>query len=286
MARPAMMSSLKVFIARHPIAVYFALTFAISWGGFVAAVGPGAFPGTATQYDPRIPFVVTAMLAGPSVAGVLLTALLSGTSGLRELMSRLLTWRVDARWYAAALLPAPLLCAGVLVAQSLPLPVLGENAAAVLTGGLVAGVAVVFEEIGWTGFAVPRLRRRYGAFATGVVLGVVWGVWHLLQTLWVAGAYAGEVALPLFLFLNIAAGTAQLTAFRVLMVRVYDRTHSLLVAWLMHGSLSASSIFLFAPAVTGRRFLASVGIAAVAGWVVVAAVGLAARPRSQKRSQP
>jgi membrane protease YdiL (CAAX protease family) len=280
------MSYLKAFAAWYSLPVYFVLTFAISWGGFVAAVGPGAFPGTGTQYDPRITFVVTAMLAGPSVAGVLLTALLSGRRGLRELVSRLLKWRVGIRWYVAALLPAPALSAAVLVSQSLPLPVLGPNAAAAVAGGLTAGLAVVFEEIGWTGFAVPRLRRRYSAFTTGVVLGLAWGAWHLLQTLWVAGAYAGEVPLPVFLVLTIVSGIAQLTAFRVLMVWVYDRTGSLLVATLMHGSLSASSIFLFAPHVTGTTFVVCGWIAAAAWWGLVAAVSVVTPGLLPARSQP
>jgi hypothetical protein len=56
---------------------------------------------------------VSAMLAGPSVAGILLTGLVSGRAGLRELLSRLLRWRVGAGWYAVALFPAPLLAAAV-----------------------------------------------------------------------------------------------------------------------------------------------------------------------------
>jgi len=91
------MKTIKAFIKKHPVLSYFALAFAISWGGFVMVVGPGGFPGTGSQFDTLTTFVVLAMLAGPSVAGLLLTGLVSGRAGFRELLSRLLTWQVGAR---------------------------------------------------------------------------------------------------------------------------------------------------------------------------------------------
>ncbi len=115
--KEGIMTTIKAFITRHPVPTYFALTFAISWGGFLLVIGgPGGFPGTSGQIDPLFPFVVLAMLAGPSVAGILLTGLVDGRAGLREFLSRLLKWRVGARWYAVALLPAPLLATAVLLA--------------------------------------------------------------------------------------------------------------------------------------------------------------------------
>jgi membrane protease YdiL (CAAX protease family) len=272
------------FITRHPVLTYFALTFAISWGGFVLVVGPGGFPGTGSQFDALLPFVALAMLAGPAVAGILLTVLLSGTAGLRELLSRLLRWRVGARWYVAALLPAPVLAAAVLFALSLTSPIFtAESKAAILLAGITAGLTTVLEEVGWTGFAVPRLRRRHGVVATGLIVGVVWGAWHLLQILWVGGTYAGSLPVPVFVALYFLAGMAQLTAYRVLMVWVYDRTESLLVATLMHGSLTASTVFVFTPAATGASFLIYTSALAGAMWIVVAAVALASSGQLSRR---
>ena len=66
------MSAIKAFINRHSLAAYFALAFAISWGGVLLVIGgPGGIPGTAARSDPLFPFVYLAMLAGPSVAGIL-----------------------------------------------------------------------------------------------------------------------------------------------------------------------------------------------------------------------
>ena len=71
------------------------------------------------------------------------------------------------------------------------------------------------------------------------------------------------------------AGMAQLTAYRVLMVWVYDRTESLLVATLMHASLTASTVFIFTPVAAGASFLIYTSTLAGAMWIVVAAVALA-----------
>jgi membrane protease YdiL (CAAX protease family) len=268
--------SIEAFINRHPVLAYYALTFAISWGGFVLVVGPGGFASTSWQTEGLFLPAIMAMLAGPSIAGVLLTGIVSGRAGLREVLSRLLLWRVAARWYAMALLPAPLLAAAVLFALSLTSPIFTtDDKAAVLLAAIAAGFTTVFEEIGWTGFAVPRLRLRHGVFATGLIVGVLWGAWHLLQQLFISGTYSGRLPLILYLPLAVLAAITQLTAYRVLMVWLYDRTGSLLVTTLMHASLTASTIFIFTPVATGLTFLTYGWVLAAALWVVVAAVALA-----------
>lgn len=180
---------------------YFALTFAISWGGVVAVVGFDGFPGTAEDFRILLPMVVIAMVAGPSVAGVAATALFVGKTGLHDLWRRFLEFRVGARWYAVALLTAPLVVSGVLLALSLvssvfrPGIVTASDPATHLALGLATGiVAGLFEELGWTGFAVPRLRLRYGVVATGLIVGLVWGAWHLLVVWWGSAETAGSLS--------------------------------------------------------------------------------------------
>jgi len=81
--------------------------FAISWGGLLIVVGgPSGIPGTAEQVEALFPFALLAMFAGPLIGGIVLTGLLYGRAGLHEFGSRLLKWRVGARWYAVALLTA------------------------------------------------------------------------------------------------------------------------------------------------------------------------------------
>jgi uncharacterized protein len=278
------MKTIKAFIKSHPLLSYFALVFAFSWGGVLIVVGPGGFPGTKEQFETLFPMALLAMLVGPSVAGILLTGLLYGRAGLREFGTRLLKWRVGARWYAVALLTAPLLFIAVPLPLSLTSPIFlpgiftSDEKASVLLFGIVAGLAVgIFEELGWTGFATPTLLRvRHGVLGTGLIVGLLWGAWHLLQISWVSGTYSAALPLALFLPLYLFCAVAQLTAYRVLMVWVYDRTNgSLLVATLMHASLTASTVFIFTPEATGVAFLTYILVLAAALWVVVGVVALA-----------
>ena len=277
------MTTIKAFIKSHPVLTYFALTFAISWGAILVVVGPGGLPVTTEQ----LTMLGLATLLGPSVAGILLTGLASGRVGLRELLSRLLRWRVGARWYAVALLTAPLSTAAVLLALSLLspefLPVIftSDDKATLLLTGIAAGLVVgFFEELGWTGFAIPRLRLRYSVLTTGLIVGVLWGAWHYLL-FWESDSFSG--ALPLALLL--ARLFSWLPAYRVLMVWVYDRTGSLLVAMLMHVSLVASTVIV-EPPLTGGALLTYILVRAAVLWVAIAAVAVANRGQLERGSSP
>jgi membrane protease YdiL (CAAX protease family) len=150
------------FITRHPVLTYYALVFAMSWGGVLIVVGPTGFPGTRTHVERLMPLVILAFLVGPAVGGPVLTGLVYGRAGLREFLSRLLKWRVAARWYAVALLTAPLLMMAVLLALSLfsrefvpGISTSDEKATLLLVGIATALGAGFFEELGWTGFVIP-----------------------------------------------------------------------------------------------------------------------------------
>jgi membrane protease YdiL (CAAX protease family) len=267
------------FLERHAVLAYFALTFAISWGGMLLVLGPGAFTGGADPNDARLPFLFLAMYAGPTTAGLLMTGLVRGTTGFRELLSRLLTWRVAVRWYAVALLTAPVLITAVLLALSrtspgfLPSIVAADDKASLLLMGILAGLMTgVFEELGWTGFVIPQLRQRHGVLTTGLIVGVLWGAWH--YPLFSAGDLSG--ALPLALFLPVQLLTF-LPAFRVLLVWIHDRTASLLLTMLMHAGLTASTLTLQPAAVVGMTALTYNVILAAVLWIVVAAIAMATR---------
>lgn len=81
-------------------------------------------------------------------------------------------------------------------------------------------------------------------------------------------------------------GVAQLTAYRVLMVWVYDRTESLLVAVLMHASLIVSTTPMLLPAMTGVIFLTWFILLTVVLWVVVLAVAASQLSRQSIRLRP
>jgi uncharacterized protein len=139
--------------------------------------------------------------------------------------------------------------------------------------GLMAGI---FEELGWTGFAMPTLLRlRYGVLGTGLIVGVLWGAWHLPINFWGSGVTAGELSPAVFAsvwLIGILVGS--LVAFRVLMVWVYECTGSLLVAILMHVSLTAFQ-YILTPPLGGTPYWIIGFATAAALWVIVAAVSLA-----------
>ncbi len=273
------MTAIRDFAKRRPLPIYFILAFAVSWGAILLSVGPKGLPATADQ----LAVLVFAMLLGPSAAGILSIALVSGRDGFRELVSRLLSWRVSGRWYAVALLTAPLSTAVVLLALSLfsPrfLPTLStsdEKTTLVLmwiVGGLIVGF---FEELGWTAFAIPWMKKTYGVFTTGLLVGLVWGAWHFLVN-WEGETFSG--ALPFALLL--ARLFTWLPAYRILMVWVYDRTESLLVVMLMHASLVATT-GIIDPVLGGGSLLIFLIAKAAVLWAFVGA----ARLPQQREPQP
>ena len=223
-------TSFRAFISRHAVltvTLVFALTLG-PWGLALITASPGAFPGTGDELTPLAdpdPVMVLAWLLGtlsPALAGILVIALAYGGVGLRDLRSQLFRWRVGVRWYAVALLTVPLLMTAILAALSLTskafltTTITAEDTAKLLAGYLVVGLVIsFFEEIGWTGFATHELRKRHGLLATGLILGLPWGVMPAVvrgNRQWGCPP-ALEVAVIFFYFVP----------YRMLMVWVYDR---------------------------------------------------------------
>ena len=276
------MTRLKAFIAKYPVATYFALTFIISWGGALLAVGgSGGMRGTTPASDPRFVYALIAMLAGPSVSGVLMTAILYGRPGLGTYGSRLLAWRVGAPWYLAMLI-APAAIGVALLALStaspsfLPGIFTSDHKRSLVLTSLIVGVSAgIFEELGWTGFAIPTLRRRRGPLATGFIVGIFWSAWHLFPNIWAARAAAGDLPMSIHM-IGIIAGIfiGYLTAFRIVMVWVYDATASILMSMLMHVSITFGLLTLNPLGISGMQLLVFSLTFAALLWIIVAMIAL------------
>lgn len=257
--------TLVPWLRRHPLLAYFAGAYGVSWGGILIVLGATGFDLVELRsLDTGLIFVL--MLLGPSTSGLSLTAWLEGRSGLHRLGSGLTRWRVGGLWYAVALLTMPALLFAVLW----PLSAFVDPAFAprfqwpLFAIGLVAGS---FEELGWTGFATPRLLARQRLFMAGLSLGLLWALWHVLvdfrQNFDTVGvAWLLEVAI-----FYVAA----LTAYRLLMTWVYANTQSLLVAVLMHASYTGW-LFVLYPATSFEQGLVWQTAFAVALWIVVTVV--------------
>jgi len=283
------MTTIRTFIKRYPLLSYFVLVFAISWGGMLIAAGPDGF-----QSGREFGFSYVAMLAGPCVAGIVLTGLLYGRTGLSELLSRLLKWRVDVRWYAVAILTAPLLFMAVLLGLSLASPEFipriftDKDKVFLLWYSVVAGLMVgIFEELGWTGFAVPTMRQRYGVLDTGLIVGFMFAAWDFLVVFWMSDVNSTAGRLPMAIFMPTVLFT-WLPAYRVLMVWVYERTNgSLLLAMLMHTSLIAfwTSLTPRVTTLTGMPLVTYYLVFTAALWMIIGAIALANHGRLS-RQQP
>ena len=268
------MSTNESFVKKYAVIIYFILTFVLSWVCMALIIIPDAFPMNPEQVETVGPLTYVALLVGPSIAGMIMIGLVYGKIGYQDLSSRLLKWRVDFRWYALALLAIPLLATGILFLLSLfstefiPAIFISDDKLSLLLIGIITGLMVgFFEELGWTGFAIPRMRLRYDIITTGIVVGLLWGAWHFLA-FWEIDTFSGALPFTLLLMRLFA----WLPPFRIVMVWLHDRSKSLLLVILMHASLVFTTLNLPSAELTSRQLIIWLVAWAIALWCIVALV--------------
>src|ERR1700726_3544947 len=250
------------FLLTHPLAAYFLLTFTISWVGALAVAAPHLL-----RHEP-LPILTgilmfPVMLLGPSLSAIFLTWFSAGRRGLRDLFSRLLRTRIPLRWYSALLIPPVLVLTLLLTLKAFLSPVYTPNL--FLLGVLFGVPAGLLEEIGWTGFAFPKMSSQHNPLGASILLGLLWGLWHLpvinyLGTATPHGAYW----FPFFLAFAFA-----MTAMRVLISWLYANTKSVLLAQLMHMSSTGSLVIFSPPAVSASQEVLWYALYGAALWLVV-----------------
>jgi membrane protease YdiL (CAAX protease family) len=250
---------------RHPVASYFVLTFFLSWLGAFLVAAPHLLRGEPLPNLTGI-LMFPAMLVGPSLAGILLTRLYDGPAGLRDLFSRMRRFRFPARWYAALLIPPVLILSILLLLKTFVSPIYSPNR---FWLGLAFGIpAGFFEEIGWTGFAFPKMSLTFPPLRAAILLGLLWGCWHIPVINFLGTAVPhGKYWLHFFL-----AFTAAMIAMRVLISWLYAQTKSIPLAQLMH-ACSTGSLVVFSPP-TANAAQEAFWYAAYAAilWLLVAAL--------------
>jgi membrane protease YdiL (CAAX protease family) len=255
----------EAIIRRHPVVTYFALTFLISWAGALAVTAPHLIR---HQVLPQMTGILMfpVMLLGPSLAGIVLTKIVDGKSGLRVLFSQMFRAWVAPRWYTALLLPPALVLTVLLVLERLVSPVYAPNR---FFMGILFGIPAGFlEEIGWMGYAFPKMRSESNGLAPSILLGLLWSLWHLpvinyLGTATPHGAYW----LPFFLAFSLA-----MTAMRVLIAWIYTNTKSVLLAQLMHVSSTSSLVLFSAARVTAAQEAMWYALYGTVLWIAVGIV--------------
>ena len=180
---------LKRMVIDHPLVAFFVLAFLGGWLVLLPTVlfesGFGLIPIDIPAPAVMLSFIPAAM-AGPALGAFVVTRMVEGKQGTRQLLRRILRWRVGVQWYLIAVFGVPpvYFLAASLVLGTAPLEALIEDWPFLFTSYLPKVVMVflivsLWEEIGWMGFALPRLQEKYGTLMASVVLGVLWALWHL-----------------------------------------------------------------------------------------------------------
>jgi len=204
------------------VAKFFVLTFVLSWAFFVPAVMTGH------------PVLFLPGVFAPAIVALALTAHSDGLEGVQKLLGRMWQWRAGWRWYAFALfyiLAIKLTAAGIHRVITGAWPRFGTTPWFIMIVAIVLSTPVQSgEEIGWRGYALPRLAERLGWPAASLLLGVIWALWHLPQ-FFLDGADTRGQSFPLFF--------VQVTAMSVAVAWLYLRTNgSLLLTMLMHAAVN------------------------------------------------
>jgi uncharacterized protein len=216
------------------LAIFFTLAYAITWALSLP-------PTVMSASDPL--FLIGGILLhyGPLFAAITTLAIYSdGWSAIKRTLKRVLIWRFSIKWYLFIML-LPIAIRALSVAINVF--ALGQSAPAFFTapGSVPAGnplvlltpvfVSIIFqagiaEEIGWRGFALPRLQQKYNALAASIVLGLIWSFWHFYPLNW-------NTLLPIAPYYVILTVT-----FSIMITCVFNNTKGSVLATILFHSAS------------------------------------------------
>ncbi|KUM86265.1 CAAX protease [Streptomyces pseudovenezuelae] len=229
---------LRGSIRRNPLTWFFTLAFALSWAAWTPYVLSGnglgvwdfTFPGG--RAGSQLSGVLPGAYLGPIASALLVTGITEGRAGLRTWRARMTRFGVSWRWYAVVLLavPAVLTLASAALAGRGPALPSAALLAAYLPGLLIQMITTgLAEEPGWREFAMPRMQRRYGPLTATLVVGALWGCWHLplFLTEWGGGPHVAWTVPVEFLVMTIT--------FSCVMTWVFNRSgESMPLVMLLH----------------------------------------------------
>jgi len=206
----------------------------------------------------------------PAFVALALTERNEGRAATVTLLSRIFKWDVGWRWYVFALVYMLVVKLSVAVVHRLVMgawPRFGQTPWYVIVGAIAVSTwAQAGEEVGWRGYALPRLSKHIGLGPASVILGIIWASWHLPLFFFPAADTLGQ-SFPLYLL--------QVTAVSIAMAWLYWRTGgSLLLVMLLHAAVNNTkdivpSADLYATNPWGLSH-------SLVGWLTVALLWIAA----------
>ncbi len=240
---------------RRALYIFFGLTFILTWGiGVVVLLFPSQLEAIFGPFSEGNPLFFLAVFS-PTLSTLILTGLIEGRDGLWELIRRLGRWRFNVFFYFFVLIVVPALgyLAAVLEGRGSDLdlrywymymPLLFSRA--------FTDPGPLGEELGWRGFALPRLLKRYDALKASLILGFLWGIWHLPATL-CSGLPQQGVSILAFILGGIALS--------ILSTWLYNSTGgSILITALLHLTTNFSLVIIGAPIWIFMGLLAGIAI--------------------------
>jgi uncharacterized protein len=227
------MNSVITFTKRSPLAAYFAITFAFTWTilglAILSARGIIALPISATV-------LVTVGTLGPTVAAFMAGWLESGRSGINALLAQTGRWRLSPIWYALAIfIPGLVILTAFFLWRLLDAPSLPTPPAAAWFSIPILILALLlpalFEEIGWRGYALPKLQAQSSALTASLFLGIIQAFWHL--PIWFIPGMGFE-GLPFLYYALLVTGLSVLAGW------LYNSTGgSVLIVGLLHAAINS-----------------------------------------------
>ena len=255
--QPATPSLLKRLVVRYPIVSFFIIAFAGAWLSLLPLLLDKHGIGLLPVMLPDVVFFPLAAIAGPTLASFVMTAVIEGKAGIRQLLSRYIRWRVGIQWYLLAIFGPVLL---LFVSESLLLGTLSLHAFAlrwslIFTAYLpnvllIVLVVQLFEEGGWSGFLLPRLQQRCGPLLASTILAVLWCIWHVPTFFIHSELGSGYVPLSQVLP-NLGLLIIYGIPLRMVWTWVFNNTkQSILIAVLLHAAADASIGLVFYQIIT------------------------------------
>lgn len=225
---------------RHQITTFFIIAYAITWGiGIIAILFPEQFTRIVGELNYFNPVAIIA-IAAPTISATILAWTWEGKPGLKALYARIIQWRFGIQWYAFILIGIPFLgWLSTLVAGATPVFVITSPLMAVSVFLNLLYTGPLGEELGWRGYALPRLLKQFNPLVASLVLGFFWGVWHLPSFL-ISSTVQSGLSLPMFLLFGLCIS--------IVMTWIFHHTGgSVLAAVLFHYTINISFSIIGAP---------------------------------------
>jgi membrane protease YdiL (CAAX protease family) len=265
------------FVQKYPLATFFLLVFGLTWSFMIVDA-----LGSHEVFSFRLPIPLLIVMGYmPTLAAVIVTGLTKGKAGIRALFGKLLIARVSIRWYAFAIfgfgaMSVIAILVSNLLAGSTPSPILSEEISH-FPGPLAAVLNVVMlylvlglingEELAWRGFALPRLQAKYNALTSSLILGAVWGLFHLPLFFTLTGSSQADMSFFPFVFSTMILS--------VLFTWVFNNTRgSILLAYLFHaGTNTWTRVFAIDHSMNPYVSQALTGITVLIASIIIVTAG-------------